>query len=195
VSPVRRRLDWTTAAGTVSAVEPSPAEIAAHAGELAAAYNEPHNHAMLANTMRFEPDDVVENYEEMIAAGGRVFLFYEDGLLAGDGDVRNIEDRGAELALLVASRAAQGKGLGTRFATLLHVFAFRELALERVYVTILPKNVGSRRVFEKLGHRVDVGARARSYVDDQADVSLSLGRDDFLRTHPDAMAEVRVRDA
>jgi RimJ/RimL family protein N-acetyltransferase len=192
---VRRRLDWTTTAGTVSAVEPSPAEIAAHSGELARAYNEPHNHAMLANTMRFDPVDVVQNYEAMVAAGGRVFLFYADGSLAGDGDLRNVDDGGAELALLVASRAAQGKGLGTRFATLLHVFAFRELALERLYVTFVPGNVASRRVFEKLGHAVDVGARARSYVDDEADVSLSLGRDDFVRAHPGAMAEVRVRDA
>jgi RimJ/RimL family protein N-acetyltransferase len=188
----RLRVEWMTDAGALTAVEPTRAEIVERAAEIAAAYNDPHNHAMLGNTIRFTEADVVENYESMAAEGARQFFLFEGGVFAGDADLRNIADGSAELAILIAARAAQGKGLGTRFATLLHVFAFRELAVERVYVTFIAENAASRRIFEKIGHAVDDGAHARSLVDDARDVSMSIGRADFERKNAEAMGQVRV---
>jgi RimJ/RimL family protein N-acetyltransferase len=176
----------------LAAVEPTADELEARATELATAYNDPHNSAMMANTIRFSEADVVANYEEMAAQGARSFLLYDGASFAGDADLRNVAEGRAELAILIAARGAQGKGLGTRFATLLHVFAFRALGVERVYVTILPENTASRRTFEKIGHAVDTSAQARTYADDARDVSMSIGKSEFERAHPAAMAEVLV---
>ena len=178
------RVEWDVEGDVLVAVEPLPAEVEAHAEALAAAYNEAHNRAMMAHSTEMSPADVVEHYASMAAAGARSFLLFRDGVLAGDADLRHVEHaRRAELAILIAARAAQGRGLGTRFALMLHAFAFRELRLERVYVTIVPANAASLRLFEKLGYQPDARPEARAYADDAADVSLSLARDDFERAH------------
>jgi RimJ/RimL family protein N-acetyltransferase len=93
---------------------------------------------------------------------------------------------------MIASRAAQGKGLGTRFALLVHAFAFRTLGLERLYVSILPHNAASRRLFEKLGYRADTSAQARTYADEADDVTMSVRRADFERTHDASLVAVRI---
>lgn len=77
----------------------------------------------------------------------------------------------------------------------MHVFAFRGLTLERLYVTILPENAASRRLFEKVGYTIDTSPEARAYADDRRDVSMSITRSDFERAHPAAMAEVRIDEA
>jgi len=191
----RFRIEWAGAGGVLVAAQPTGKEVSAHAAELAAAYNDAHNSAMMANTIRFSEADVVLHYEAMEQEGARQFFFYEGASFVGDGDVRNIAGGAAELAILIASRHAQGKGLGTRFALLLHLLAFRELALERLYVTILPENAASRRLFERIGHRVDTSPEARAYVDDERDVSMSIAKDEFEREHAAALAEVRISEA
>jgi RimJ/RimL family protein N-acetyltransferase len=194
--PVRRcRVEWSGARGVAAAVEPAIEEVRARAAELAAAYNDPHNGRMMANTIEFSPADVVDNFEAMADEGARQFFLYDGARFAGDADIRNISGGAAELAILIAARAIQGKGLGTRFATLLNVFAFRALALERLYVTILPENAASRRVFEKLGYAGDDSAAARAYADDEHDVSMSIERGAFERAHAAAMAEVTIAEA
>jgi RimJ/RimL family protein N-acetyltransferase len=193
--PARRfRVEWPRADGLLAAVEPTVAGVAAHASELAAAYNDPHNSAMMANTIRFCAHDVIANYEAMDVEGARQFLLYDGASFAGDADLRNIRAGTAELAILIAARGRQGKGLGTKFATLLHVFAFRVLAVERVYVTILPENAASRRIFEKLGYAVDASPEARAHADDERDISMSIGKSDFEHAHPAAMTEVTIRE-
>src|SRR5690606_15824176 len=111
--------------------------------------------------------------------------------LAGDGDLRDIADGAAEFAFLIASPAAQGKGLGTRFAVMIHAFAFLQLDLARVYASVVPDNVASRRVFEKLGYREDPSEAARAYGDD-GDVVLSIDRATFVAAHPAALAEIAI---
>jgi RimJ/RimL family protein N-acetyltransferase len=186
----RYRLEWRLGDDVLVAEEPLPAEVESHAEALAAAYNDAHNRAMLAHSTEMSPADVIEHYASMTAAGARRFLLFRGGALAGDADLRHVERRRAELAILVAARAAQGRGLGTRFALMLHAFAFRELRLERVYVTIVPANAASLRLFEKLGYQPDATPEARAYADDAADVSLSLAREDFERAH--ALDDVRI---
>lgn len=179
--------------GTLVAVEPSPADVRARAAELAAAYNEPHNRAMMANTIAFTEADVLTHYAEMAAEGARQFFLYDEaGTFLGDADFRGLVDGCGEFAILIASRGMQGKGLGTRFATLLHAVAVRALGLERIYVTILPQNAASRRLFEKLGYVSDASPEARAYADEELDVSMSIGMREIEWAHAAAIAKVRI---
>ena len=187
----RIRVAWPSEGGLLVAIEPTTDEVRAASSELARAYNEPHNRAMIANTTDFTPGDVVEHFAAMRAEGARPFLLQRDGVLLGDADLRHIERGHAELALLIASRASQGKGLGTRFALMLHAFAFRALAVERMYATIVPENAASLRVFTKLGHAPDASPEARAFTDDPRDVAMSLARADFERAYGAMLAAVR----
>jgi RimJ/RimL family protein N-acetyltransferase len=128
--------------------------------------------------------------------GARTFLFFLDGTLVGDGDLRGIDGAAAELAIMIGARASQGRGLGARFAMMLHAFAFRVMKLERVYVGIVPHNAASRRLFEKLGYAVDTSDAARAHADDEGDVMMSIDRASFEARHAAEVARVQVtRDA
>ncbi len=181
-----------TSSGAFVALEPTPDEVIRHAETLAAAYNDPRNAPLLGHTDPMTPDEVIDYYAELADAGARNFLFFLDDTLAGDGDLRHFSGGGAEFAFMIAAVAAQGKGLGTRFATMLHVFGFRELALDTIYASIVPANVASRRVFEKLGYALDETARAREFADEPGDIVMSIERATFERVHAAAVAEIRI---
>jgi RimJ/RimL family protein N-acetyltransferase len=194
----RLRAEWSSAvpgARALVAIEPTDAELAARAPDLAAAYNDPYNSAMMANSIAFTADDVRLHYAAMAAKGARQFFLYEGDVFVGDADFRSLAQGTAEFAILVLARERQGRGLGTGLALLLHALAFRALDLERLYVTILPQNAASRRVFAKVGYAVDTSPAARAYVDEELDVSMSLARHDFERSHADVLADVRITAA
>ncbi len=178
--------------GSLRAIEPTPAELREHAAALAAGYNEPTNAELMGHTAEIPPDDVVESYTESIASGMRAFLLFDDGAFVGDGDLRGIRGGTAEFAFMVAARAAQGKGLGTRFALMIHAFGFRTLELSRIYASVVPHNTASRRVFDKLGYVVDDSAAARDYADEPGDIVLSLDRATFLAHHAAALDQIRI---
>ena len=126
--------------------------------------------------------------------GGRNFLLNFEGKLMGDADLRNVDPakHTAELAILIGERSVQGRGFSTRFALMLHALAYTALGLERIYVTIIPANRGSLRLFEKLGYQRDDSPAARSYIDADDDVTMSFGREDFLRLHGDAVRQLVI---
>jgi RimJ/RimL family protein N-acetyltransferase len=189
---VRYHIEWPTPAGALVALEPSPGEVSPLAARLAAAYNDPQNAPLLGHTAELAAADVIEHYRALAEGGARPFLLYRDGALAGDGDLRGIDGGAAEFAFLIADPAAQGRGLGTRFAIMIHALAFGPLALERIYASVIPANTASRRVFEKLGYTADDGELARAYGDD-GDVVLSIDRAAFARAHGAAAAQIRIR--
>ncbi len=189
----RYSIAWP-AAGLV-AFEPTVAEVRVYAPALAAAYNNPHNRAMLGNSSKMSAGDVETHYARLHTDGGRPLLFCQAGppqTLLGDGDFRNVEARHAEFALLIAQTASHGQGLGTRFALMAHAFAFASLGLEQLFVTIVPNNAASRRLFTKLGYQVDARPEARRYIDDESDVSMSVDRGHFEALHAAQLAEIRV---
>lgn len=186
------RITWQTAAGLLVALEPTPSELRAHARALSDGYNHPANAALMGHTQPITPEEVVDSYAEAIAGGMRAFLLLVDGELAGDGDLRNLRGDAAEFAFMVASPAAQGRGLGTRFATMIHAFGFSQLALARVYASVVPHNRASRRVFEKLGYVEDDSPAAREFADEPGDVTLALDRDTFLRAHAAPLAGISI---
>ncbi|HET7505548.1 MAG TPA: GNAT family N-acetyltransferase [Kofleriaceae bacterium] len=186
------RITWPTAAGQLVAIEPTLDEVAHHAPTLAAAYNDPRNAPLLGHTEAMSEDDVIAHYASVAQRGGRNFLILRDGALAGDADLRNPSGGAAEFAFLVAEVSAQGRGLGTRMAIMLHAFAFAALGLERVYASILPANVASRRVFEKLGYAVDTSPAARAFADEPGDITMRVDRAAFERTHAAQLAEIEL---
>jgi RimJ/RimL family protein N-acetyltransferase len=183
--PQRWSVSWSTTEGQLEAHEPSRAEVEDAAPRLSTWYNEEHNRAMMSNEEEMDPRDVSEHFDNLWEEGGRSFLLYADGRLMGDADLRHI-DHGAhtaEFAIMIGERNVQGRGYGSRFALMLHALAFEKLALERIYVSIIPGNRGSLRLFEKLGYRPDASAAARAYIDEDDDITMSFGRSAFRGLH------------
>jgi RimJ/RimL family protein N-acetyltransferase len=190
----RYLIEWPRPDVALSAFEPTEAEVEEHASELAAAYNDAHNRAMMTNTAEMSRTDVITHYSQLATIGGRPFLLHRGDTLVGDADFRRIRGGSAEFTIMVAARSAQGKGLGTKFGVMTHAFAFDVLVLTRVYVTILPQNTASRRLFEKLGYSVDNSPEARSFTDVATDVCMSVGRDEFQRAHAAKLREIRLSE-
>lgn len=188
-----RCVTWRPPGGSalLQAVEPTDAEIATHAAALAQAYNDPHNAPLMGNTEAMSSTDVVAHYTNMNAAGARQFHLLVDGTLVGDADLRNFDPiaHTCEFAFMIAQRATQGRGLGTRFALMLHHVAFTELDVDKIYVAIVPSNQASRRVFEKLGYQLDASPAARASADDPSDITMAIDRATFLAAHPLAAIE------
>ena len=120
-------------------------------------------------------------------------MLFDDGELAGDGDLRGIDRSAgaAELAFLIVS-PAQGKGLGTRFALLLATFGFRVLDLTTIFASVAPQNVASLRVFEKLGFWSDASALARSFADAPSDHVFAIERTAFDLLHSATIAAITI---
>lgn len=190
-TPTLTMAEWPADDGLLRAFEPTPAEIAAAAPQLAAYYNDAHNSAMMAHEDEMSVDDVLEHFESLRSEGGRPFLLEWDGRLIGDADLRHIEGDRAEFAIMVGPRASQGRGLGTRFGLMLHALAFRTLELQQIYVTIIPANTASQRLFHRLGYESDHSEIARSYMDEDDDITLSLPRARFEELFAAAVTEVR----
>ncbi|MGO9832385.1 MAG: GNAT family N-acetyltransferase [Myxococcaceae bacterium] len=188
----RSRIEWTTDVGELVAIEPELAEVSAHAAELAAGYNEPENARLMGHAAPFSEMEVVAHYEAMLDEGARPFLLYREGKLVGDADLRGVHNGAAEFAFMIAAREQQGKGLGTRFALMVHVFAFVALGLERVYASIAPQNRASRRVFEKLGYALDDSTEARAFADEAGDLTMGIDRVTFERGRAVPLGQVRI---
>lgn len=174
------------------AFEPTLAEVLAAAPLLAAFYNDSHNSAMLTNTCELTVSEVVEMFQSMRAAGDRPFLLEQDGELMGDADFRHVDGVEAEFAILIGPRGQQSRGLGTRYAAMMHVAAFRVLGLERIYGAVIPANIASRRMLEKLGYQVDQSQHAASFAEADDDIVMSINRVQFERAHVDLLAQAVI---
>jgi len=182
------------AEGALRVSEPSAADVAAVAPRLAAFYNEPHNKRLLANTVDLTTADVADFHAQVRAGGGRTLLLWRDDQLMGDADFRHVDPVAgtAEFAILIGDRAAQGQGLGTRFATMAHALAFAALPLARVYVSIVAGNGASLGLFQRLGYQRDDSAAARAGADDATDVTLSVTPAAFRTARGDALAAISL---
>jgi RimJ/RimL family protein N-acetyltransferase len=188
----RVRIEWDADGIALAVVEPTPSEVRVHAAALAVSYNEPRNRALMTNDHTFSADDVVDQFTEMREAGGRPFLLFAGDAMTGDCDLRHIEGKAAEYAVMVGAHAHQGKGLGTRYTTMLHAYAFGPLGLQTIYVAVRPENLGSLRMFEKVGYAVDQGAAARRFAEADDDVCMSIEKDAFLTAHRTSLRSIRI---
>jgi RimJ/RimL family protein N-acetyltransferase len=179
MADIRFCVEHPSPAGLLRAVEPTSAEVQAAASQLAEYYNDAHNSAMMAHEERMSREDVIAFFEEAAAREGRCFFLYLDDVLVGDADFRDIDSGCAEFAIMIGDRSLQGKGLGKKFAIMLHELAFGELGLDRIYATFVPANFVSMSMFEKLGYERDDSPTSRSFTDDESDISMSVDRSAF----------------
>lgn len=186
------RITWATLADRLEAVEVAARDVEPYAAQLAAWYDEPHNRAMMTNAGGLTARDVLDSFTELIQSGGRAFLLFRDGQLMGDADFRHIGATEAEFAIMIGARSEQGLGLGTRFSVMLHKFAFCVLALDVAYLSIVPANIAGRRCYEKVGYVEDASCSASRYADHAGDVTMSMTRAQFERTHGHALARIEL---
>jgi len=186
------RIRWLTDFGELVAIEPTLTDVSAHAVELAAGYNEPLNARLMGHVEPFTEAEVVEHFASMLGEGARPFLLYLDDKLVGDADLRGMRDGAAEFAFMIAERQQQGKGLGTKFALMVHAYGFATLGLDRLYASIAPANRASRRVFEKLGYGLDDSAEARTFADEPGDITMVIHRTTFERVHAAVLPLLRI---
>ncbi len=186
----RFAIEWTTPDGVLRAYQPEDDVIVALAPLLSAAYNDEHNAPMMGHGEPIEVEQVIESYRDMIDDGDALFVLELDGEFIGDGDLRDREDDRAELAIMLAARTRQGRGLGTRFAIMLHAFGFERLGLDRIYVGIVPENVASQRLFTRIGHVIDDSPIARDYADAPEEITMSIGRAEFEALHKDVLGQL-----
>ena len=174
------------------AFEPTEAEVLVAAPMLTIFNNDRHNSAMLTNTQEMTATEIVESYEFLRTNNGRPFLLEQEGVLMGDADFRNISGSTAEFAILIGSRTQQSRGLGTRYAAMMHVAAFRVLGLDHIYSSIVPSNVASRRMLEKLGYQLDQSSFASSFAEEKDDIVMSIDWPRFELASAELMSEVTI---
>jgi RimJ/RimL family protein N-acetyltransferase len=190
----RWSIEWKRATESLRVLEPDPDLVRALAPQLALYYNDPHNRAMMAHTQEMSLEDVIEHYDLLRAEQGRPLMLFAGDRLVGDADLRGIGGGRAELAIMVGERTLQGRGLGTAFGVMAHGLAFRKLALARTYVSILPENLASRRLFERLGYFSDDSPAARAIADEPTDLTMSLERPRFENAYATELAALAFYD-
>ena len=188
------RLSWQREA-LFEAVEASPALVDAHAAVLCGWYNAPENASMMNGSGTMLPGDAVDFYRELHEEGGHGFLGFVDGVLVGDADLRGVAGGAAEFALMIGDRAWKGRGVGRTLATLVHVYAFRELELARVFVPPRRDNVKVHALNAFLGYARDDSEQALTFADGPESETYSLGADAFRARHPAAWRDVVCRRA
>jgi RimJ/RimL family protein N-acetyltransferase len=188
------------------AVQPDARLVTAHAAQLCAWYNNMENAQMMGAGSTMTEADVRDFWADLDASGARGFLCFVGDRLVGDMDLRGkLSDGYAEFAIMVGDTRDKGQGLGLAFATMIHVFAFRELGLHRIYVTPKRENQRVQRLNRRLGYVPDASERARSFLDegDTESESQSVGPDELraaigadwqsvVCTNPGAHVEPRV---
>lgn len=175
------------------AVEPDAELVSKHAATLRDWYNVPANASMMGNTVEMSRDDVLEYWAGVQERKARGFLLFLDDSLCGDAELRNVECGRAEFSIMIGPLGQQGRGLGGTFAMMLHVFAFRVLGLDRVYVQPKPENVRVRRLEQRLGYELDSSPEARAFADDDEAITMSITRPAFEEKNASAISDVHAR--
>ena len=191
--PPSLRLTWDREDRSFEAVEPDVSLVARSAEQLRDWYNASENASMMDGSGEMSRGDVIEFWRELRAAGGRGFLAFVDGRLVGDADLRRIHDGAAEFALMIGPAAEKGRGIGRTLASMIHVFAFRELALTRVFVPPRRDNHRVRALNAYLGYELDESERARAFADGPDSETYSLAAEAFRAKHRAARREDEVR--
>jgi RimJ/RimL family protein N-acetyltransferase len=97
----------------------------------------------------------------------RIFGIRENGRLVGTCQLHSIHPvhRSAELQIRIGASDARGRGLGEAATTRLLEIGFRELDLHRVYLHVLATNEPARRLYERVGFRVEGVQREAAWIE------------------------------
>jgi RimJ/RimL family protein N-acetyltransferase len=191
----RVRLVWDRDGRSFAAIEPSDTLVEQHAETLASWYNAPENAAMMDGSGDMTTADVIDFWRSLEKEGGRGFFGFEDGALFGDADLRGLRGDVAEFAVMVGDSAKKGRGLGKALAVMVHVFAFRELGLSRLYVPPRRDNARVHALNAFLGYVRDESPEALAYADGPDCETYSLTSAAFRAIHHDAWQAIICEDA
>lgn len=139
----------------------------------------------LASRLPVNLDQEREFYESVICEDEHVnLLICTDGEAAGTIGLHPADSvsGSGELGLFLAEEY-WGQGLGTEASRLLTDYAFRERRFHRVTARVIEGNVGSRRIWEKLGFRHEATFREADFEDGEyVDVRLYAVLEDEWRS-------------
>ena len=135
------------------------------------------------------PEGAADFAQLVLAQQGKSLYSFSICLLGehraiGNVTLRDIdrENGGAEVAIVIADKALQGRGYGTDALNCVVDFGFGEIRLERIYLYVFDYNERARRSYEKSGFQTDAILRhARFHRGVHHDVHLmSILREDWL---------------
>jgi RimJ/RimL family protein N-acetyltransferase len=97
----------------------------------------------------------------------RIFGIREEGRLLGTCQLHSIHPvhRSAELQIRIGTPAARGRGVGTAATTRLLEIGFHEVDLHRVYLHVFATNEPARKLYERVGFRVEGVQREAARVE------------------------------
>jgi RimJ/RimL family protein N-acetyltransferase len=108
----------------------------------------------------------------------------EDGVLIGNVGLDNLDwkNRNAHLGIVVAEKEYWGRGYGTDAVTTTLDFAFNEMNLHRVYLSVFEFNQRAIRCYEKCGFRHEGRAREALFRDGtyHDHLSMAILREEFV---------------
>jgi len=112
----------------------------------------------------FETEYLVAKDKFVFAIEARID---EAWLLVGNSSLEDIswKNRSAGLGIVLGEKEHWGRGYGTEAVRVLLRFAFGELALNRVELTVLADNARAQRCYEKAGFRREGTRRAAIFRD------------------------------
>ena len=172
-------MEWATDSGLLRACHPTREELVAVAPAVTQWLNAPPGRN--AKNLGIQPNQTVEDTKTFLLQkwhdGIDRMLLFVDGMLVGymffgdwhgpgpiallcrgqsepqpTNDWADIPPSGAEFGALIGDPRVQGKGLGTRFAVMVHKYAIEQLGLDRFVAAAYPWATGSRRLLAKLGY-------------------------------------------
>ena len=179
-------------AGHLSIVEPTDAEVLAHAAHLSSWYSHPENMRLMAATEPMTEDEVIDFYRDGRASGSRMFLIFDRGELVGDADFREIRGERAEFAILIGPPTHKGRGIGTGATSAMHHFGFLHLGFRRVVLSVSKHNEAALRLYRKVGYHVDTSKDAADSSDHHDDVTMSVTPERFYKLFPEIGRSVSI---
>ena len=84
-------------------------------------------------------------------------------------------NRRAEFHLLIGESAVYGRGIGTIATTQMLRHAFRDLNLNRVFLSVMSYNKAAIRVYEKAGFRLEGVAREAAFKRGRYEDTVEMG--------------------
>lgn len=107
------------------------------------------------NTAQDSTDFINDTIQKKIGGSTYGFGIVLNGELVGHTSLMHTNDgQDPEIGYWIASKAS-GKGIVTRTTSALTNFGFNELGFKKIIIKVDTKNIGSNRVAEKLGYKLD----------------------------------------
>lgn len=94
-------------------------------------------------------------------------IFLKDGSHIGNVTLHQIDmqNRNAEIGILIGALKARGQGYGTEAVSLLVEHAFNRLNLHKITTGMIDGNTASQKMFERLGFQKEGRLREQFYLD------------------------------